>query len=228
MRQYENEELITVNNAAPFVVGLWVKVFTALYVIAFIVPFLLKNSTLFYNLFGQVNSRLFAGLCLWQPFTSVFISATMTDLLSALMLLWFCGRMLENEWRNRSRTFPAFCLTAAFFCGLTAYVIAPFQSVPVSLSQGLGFAFIGALMQVCRGRRWMFFAWSIKAEYMLLVTLIVWLIPALNPFAAMYVIPALAGFIYGLLWPFLSGFLAGRRRQTGTMSRKDFSKIEFK
>jgi membrane associated rhomboid family serine protease len=228
MRRYEGEEIIAVNNSAPFIAGRWVKALTALYVIAFVIPFLLKNPASYYNLAGQVNSRLFAGLCLWQPVTAAFVSTTIMDLLSALMLLWFCGRMLENEWRNRRRAFPVFCLTAAVVCGLAAYVIAPFLSVPVFLSQGLGFAFIGALMQVCRGTRWMCFAWSIKAEYMLLITLIVWLIPAFNPFIPMYVIPAFAGFIYGLLWPYLSGFLAGKRRQGGAMSRKDFSKIEFK
>ena len=228
MRQYGNEETITINNTAPFIAGPWVKVFSALYVIGFIVPFMLKNPASFYELSGQVNSRFFAGLCLWQPFTAVFVTTTIMDLLSALILLWFCGRLLENKWRNRNRVFLVFCLFAALVCGLSAYIIAPSRSVPLYLNQCLGFAFIGALLQVYRGMQCMFFAWNIKVEYMLLATLIIWLVPALMIGYWMYVIPAAAGFVYGLLWPVLSLRIAGKRQQSGMTSRKDFSKIEFK
>lgn len=94
-------------------------------VIAFLPTFFARNTM--FELFGLTPADLFGRLAIWQPFTYMFVHASLTHLFFNMLTLWFVGVDLERRWGTTF--FTKFYFVAGVGAGLTqvALGILPFD-----------------------------------------------------------------------------------------------------
>ena len=91
--------------------------------------------------FGQVNSKVFGSLMIWQFITAMFLHGGIMHLVNNMLLLWVFGTLLEEEWGWR--IFLFYYLVCGVGAGLLEYCVAPSSTVPGIGASGAIFGLLG-------------------------------------------------------------------------------------
>jgi len=162
-------------------------------------------------LFGLVPALVSKGLCLWQPFTYMFLHGSFFHIFFNVFALWMFGSILENLWGGKK--FAIFY----FVCGLGAaalhVLLKPGSPEPVIGASGAIYGLLAAFaVEFPDAVVYLYFLFPVKARTMAIGLCVLEFFASFNPYSHIANLAHLGGLLTGLVYLKAGGWLKALRR----------------